>query len=413
MIRPEEAWRRLVPHLDPLPAERVARRAARGRVLAGPLAATVDVPAADVSAMDGFALAAPVADGDRLPVAGTVAAGDPPGAELPAGAALAIMTGAPVPAGADRVVPVEDTAPEPAAGGGGAERVVLHRAGEPGANIRRRGEVVRAGDRILPAGALLSPGALALAAAHGHGELPVHRRPRVAVLTTGDEVVPADREPGPGQLRDSHTDFLLAAGAALGLEVDPLGIAPDREDELGRLIAGGLGHDVLLLCGGVSAGEFDFVEGVLGRLGCRLLFDAVAVQPGKPLVAAVQEAGAAEHGGRPGGLVFGLPGNPASVMVAFWTLVRPALRRLMGHPDGYLSGELEGELAGPAPRAKGRDRFVPAEVETRDGRLLVTPVPERGSHDVAAYGRGTALLRIPAGSAPAAPGGRCRVLPIG
>ena len=396
MIPPREAWDRLLPHLDPLGAEELDRRAARGRVLAAPLAATVDVPAADVSAMDGYALGGAAAVGERRPVAGLVAAGHPPGFVLPAGAAVRIMTGAPVPAAADRVIAVEDT-------DRGEREVELRIAPEPGAHIRRRGEILARGDRLLPAGAVLTPGALSLLATHGHRRVSVHRAPRVAIVTTGDEVVPPDAEPAPGQLRDSHTDFLLAAGAALGLAPVHLGIAPDRADAIAALVERGLAADVLLLCGGVSAGEFDFVEEVLAGFGCHPLFDAVAIQPGKPVVAAVH----------PGGLVFGLPGNPASVMVTFWLLVRPALRRLLGHPDGYLEGAFTGELAAPAPGAKGRDRFLPAEVVWEDGRAMVTPIASKGSHDLAAYGRGNALLHIAAGSPPAAAGERCLALPIG
>jgi molybdopterin molybdotransferase len=224
----------------------------------------------------------------------------------------------------------------------------------------------------------------------------------VAVLATGDEVVPPEVEPAPGQLRDSHTDFLLAAGASLGLRFISLGIAPDRVEELRELTREGLRRDVLLLCGGVSMGELDLVEGVLAELGCRAVFDAVAIQPGKPLVFAVH----------PGGLVFGLPGNPASVMVGFWLFVRPALRRLLGHEEGWWSGAVAGTLAAPLPGARGRDRFLPAEIELRDGVLHVKPVVPRGSHDLAAYARGTALVRAQAG-APAAPAGAgCEVLPL-
>lgn len=399
MIPPAQAWSRLAPYTAPLPAETVERRAAGGRVLATALTATGDVPATDVSAMDGYALGGPEPAGGRRPVAGIIAAGDPPGFALPAGAAVRIMTGAPVPAGADRVIPVEDT-------DGGEREVVLRVAPAAGDNVRRRAEILRRGDPLLPAGAVLTPGALSLLAAHGHRRLEVVRAPRVAVLATGDEVVPPDTAPAPGQLRDSHTDFLLAAGAGLGLAFDPLGIAPDREEALARLVERGLAADVLLLCGGVSAGEFDLVEGVLGRFGCRPLFDAVAVQPGKPMVAAVHTRGA-------GGIVFGLPGNPASVMVTFWLLVRPALRRLAGHADGYLAGAVAGELAAPAPGAKGRDRFLPAAIAWEEGRARVTPIAAAGSHDAAAYGRGNALLRVPAHAEPAAPGAPCLALPIG
>jgi len=230
----------------------------------------------------------------------------------------------------------------------------------------------------------------------------VHRAPSVAVLTTGDEVVPPETEPGPGQLRDSHTDFLAAAGASLGLRFQPLGIAPDRDDALALLVESGLQFDVLLLCGGVSKGEFDFVEGALAAHGCRIELDGVAIQPGSPLVFATH----------PGGIVFGLPGNPASVMVTFWLFVRPALRRLMGIDGGWWQGALPGVLAGPLPAARDRDRFLPADLEIRDGVVRVTPYPSKGSHDLAAYAHGTALVRVRAGAAPAQKGAACEVLPL-
>jgi molybdenum cofactor synthesis domain-containing protein len=396
MIHPDEAWRRIAAHLPPHrppQEEAVGRRAAVGRVLARPLAAAVDVPAADVSAMDGYAVAGAVAPGERRPVALTLAAGDPPGFELEPPAVARIMTGAPVPGGADRVVPVEMT-------DGGHGEVTFSAGTGPGEHIRRRGEILRSGDPLLPAGALLTPGALALLATHGHGEVPVHRAPSVAVLATGDEVVPPEAVPAPGQLRDSHTDFLLSAGASLGLRFQSLGIAPDRVDALTALVGRGLGADVLLLCGGVSMGEFDLVERVLAKLGCRTVFDAVAVQPGKPLVFAVHEKG----------LVFGLPGNPASVMVSFWLFVRPALRRLLGIEDTWWGGALAGTLDAPLPGAGPRDRFLPAEVAARDGILHVTPHPPKGSHDLAAYARGTALVRVRAGASPAGAGAGCEVL---
>ncbi len=414
MLSPDEAWRLIDAHLAPLPTESVARRAAAGRVLARPLAARVDVPAADVSAMDGYAVGGEVAPGETRPVAATIAAGDAPGFALPAGAAARIMTGAPVPAGADRVVPVELTADPEAERGlaagilaGRSRDSVTFRAGVAAEeNLRRRGEILRQGAPLLPSGAALSPGALALLATHGYGELPVHRAPRVAILATGDEVVPADREPGSGQLRDSHTDFLLAAGATLGLPFESLGIAPDREDELTALVDRGLAADVFLLCGGVSMGEHDLAEGVLARLGCRLLFDAVAIQPGKPLVFGVH----VPRSGAAAGLVFGLPGNPASVMVAFWLFVRPALRRLLGFADGFWRGGLAASLTTRLPAGPpSRDRFMPAQVDPGSPLPTVTPFPPHGSHDLAAFGRGNALLRLRAGAPARAAGDECEV----
>ncbi len=398
MIPPEEAWRRLEPWLRPLPAERVRRREALGRVLAAPVAATLDHPAADVSAMDGYAVAGPVAPGAVLPVSGTVAAGDPPGTALPVGTALRIMTGASLPAGADRVIPVELT-------DGGSVRVTAQRGVEASANVRRRGEIARRGAPLLGAGEPVTPGALALLATHGLGAVEVHRAPRVAVLTTGDEVVPPEDEPGPGRLRDSHTDFLAAAGDSLGLRFTLLGIARDEERALRGAIERGLESDLLLVCGGVSRGEYDLVGAALAALGCTTLFHRVAIQPGQPLLAA-------RHARAGGGLVLGLPGNPGSVMVGFWLFARPVLRRLLGFDDGFWRGGLRGELAAPLPGARDRDRFLPAEARFVEGGLRVTPLAPRGSHDLVTLARGNALVRIRPGSAELAAGGECEILPL-
>ena len=392
MIRPEKAWKKLAKHLAPMTPETLPRRSAAGRVLARDLAATLDVPGTDVSAMDGYATAGAIEPGTAYPVVGTVAAGDPPGLAIDGGQAAKIMTGATLPAGADRVIQVELS-------DAGDDRVAFTADTGEGAHIRRAGEILRAGDPLLPSGSLLTPGAMGLVATHGYAELEVVGQPRVAVLTTGDEVIPPEATPRPGQLRDSNTDALLASGRGLGLELEPLGTARDTLDSLRESIRKGLEHDVLLLCGGVSKGEFDYVEDVLDELGCQPLFDAVAIQPGKPLVAAVHD----------GGLVFGLPGNPASVMACFWLFVRPALRRMMGYDDAYWHGAIGGELAGPLPGAKGRDRFLAAEVAFADGVARVLPIPNKGSHDVA-------FLRVRhgagAGAGPRRAGGSRRAVSV-
>ena len=395
LIGPEHAWSLIEAHLRPLASVAVPRREAAGRVLADPAHSTVDLPAHDVSAMDGYAVSGSVSAGVRLPVTGVVAAGDPPGLSLATGQTARIMTGAPIPTGTTTVVPVEET-------DGGREVVSFNRDLVDGAHIRRRAEIVATGDLILEAGTRLGPGALSLLASHGHDEVLVRSAPTVAFVSTGDEVVPPDVEPQPGQLRDSHSDFLLAVGRSLGLEVTPLGIARDTKESLTPLLRRGLDFDVLLVSGGVSMGEFDVVEDVFADLGCQPIFDAVGVQPGKPLVVAHHQ----------NGLVFGLPGNPASVMVSFWLFVRPALRRLMGLADSYWHGALNGRLAAPLPGAKGRDRFLPAEVEFADGEILVYPAPPKGSHDLMAYARGSALVRVPAGSKQAAVGSPCQILPF-
>lgn len=422
MLSPDDAWKRIEPYARPLPAETLPRRAAGGRVLARAAVATVDVPASDVSAMDGFALSGPPAGEAHLPVAGLIAAGDPPGRTLAPGTALRIMTGAPVPDGADRVIPVERAR---VSGDGDGEEVAFEVPGDAGDHVRRRSEVVRAGDELLPAGALLTPGALSLLASQGLAEVLVHRAPRVTLVVTGDEVVPPEETPEPGKLRDSHTDFVLGACRSLGIEAEPLGIAPDDPDALRERVAAGLGADVLLLSGGVSMGEYDLVEGILRDLDCEPLFDAVAVQPGKPLVAAVAAARHQADGsvsGRPT-LIFGLPGNPASAMVCFWLFVRPALRRQLGRPDRFWHGALAGELAAPLRAgksgARARDLFLPATAAfgptgtaAGAGRLRVTPVPPAGSHDLGAYGRGTVLVRVREGAPERGAGEPCEVLPL-
>jgi molybdopterin molybdotransferase len=394
-LTPEAAWQRLEPWLEPLGEETIERSQSCGRIIAQALEATVDVPPADVSAMDGYALASQDAPETSWPVAGVIVAGDPPGFELSAGAAVRIMTGAPVPATADRVIPIELT-------DGGRQTMRIDRPVKAGANIRRRAEVLAQGNALLPPGTRLTPGSLSLYATHGYQNLPVQRQPTVSILTTGDEVVPPEVEPGPGQLRDSHTDFLVAAGASLGLNVLPLGIAPDEPERLSELIRTGLSADVLLLGGGVSMGELDLVEGVLEQLGCEVLFDRVSVQPGKPLVAA-------RH---PGGLVFGLPGNPASVMATFWLFVRPTLRRLQGLADGFWQGALAATLSASLPGASHRDRFLPAWVESQAGVLFAAPISPLGSHDLGAWARGNSLVRVRSGSPPAKSGDACEILPL-
>ena len=397
MLRPEAAWDRIEAEgLAPLPGQKVLLPRALWRVLAEDLAATVDQPMADVSAMDGYALATGAEPGAVLPVVGVSAAGRPAEVELEPGEAIKIMTGAVLPKGADRVVIVEAT-------DGGQREVKLTAAPAAGENIRRQGEIVRRGEILLPAGSLLTPGAISLAAGHGHREMTVHRPPRVAMLTTGDEIVAPEEEPGPGQLRDSNTVFLAAAGASLGLEFEHLGIARDDRADLEQRISKGLDADVLLLCGGVSKGDFDYVEEVLAALGCRQLFDAVAIQPGKPLVAARHPKGT---------WVLGLPGNPASVMTTFWLFGRPLLRRLLGHRDHFWHGALEAELDAPVTGSRGRDRYLPAEAVSRDGRLHAVPHPPKGSHDVSTFARGTALLRIPVGVERLAAGELCQLLPL-
>ncbi len=394
LLSPERAWRQLVEHLEPLAVDRVRRRDAWRRVLAEDLLATVDVPAENVSAMDGYAVG-PTSRISVLPVSATVAAGDPPGQRLAPGSAARIMTGAPVPDEVDRVIPIEQT-------DGGLETVVVEVDTTSGSHIRRRGEVLRAGDPLLASGTEISAAVLANLATHGFSEVAVHRPPTVAVVTTGDEVVAPESRPRPGQLRDSHTDFLLAAGRELGLEFESLGIASDEPERLADRLRLGLEADVLLIGGGVSKGAFDWVGQTLEECGCETLWHGVAIQPGKPLLAA-------RH---PRGIVFGLPGNPNSVMATYTLFVRPALRRLQGFDDGFWSGARSGVLEAALPEGGGLDRFLPARVRFADGEAQILPLSVAGSHDMVAFAGADGLVRASAGVPATRAGERCRWIPL-
>lgn len=362
--------------LPPRRTEVLPRAATSGRVLARRIQAATDVPGVDVSAMDGYACRGALPLATPIEVVGTIAAGDLPGFELAPGRAARIMTGAPVPADADRVVPIELT-------NAGETTVELARDLEPGAHIRRRAEIIAAGEVLLETGTVLRPSTLAWLASHGIGEVEVVAAPRVAFATTGDEVVAPEVAPQPGQLRDSHSDFLAASLKTLGIVPESLGILPDRREALDQAIAAGLRNEVLILCGGVSAGAFDFVEPALRDQSCRILIDAVAIQPGKPLVVAM---------GPSGQLIFGLPGNPASVFVTYTVFVRPTLERLLGLPCRF---PIPVRLGRDTPSAaRERDRYVPVEL---DASGCAVPVDARGSHDLSAFAVASGLVRIPQG----------------
>lgn len=317
MLTVSQASSRVRAAMHALPAELVHIDDAWGRVLAGDITADRSLPPWDNSAMDGFAVRAADVPG-TLPVTGTVAAGHAPGVTLAPGTALRIMTGAPMPAGADSVVIREDVRED--AGDHGAQ-VYFAEAASPGQNVRRAGDDVRAGEVVLRAGTRPGPGEIGLLAALGHVTVRVCRRPRVAILSTGDELVSVDLVPGPGQIVSSNAHALAAqVREAGGLPVHA-GIAPDEPRALVRMIRAGLDADVLLTSGGVSVGDFDFVKAAFAEAGVTMDFWKVAMKPGKPLAFGVTEQGTP---------VFGLPGNPVSSMMVFELLVRPALLTMQG-----------------------------------------------------------------------------------
>jgi molybdopterin molybdotransferase len=293
------------------------------------------------------------------------------------GEAYRILTGAPMPPGADTVVPQEEVRRD-----GGA--VLLSRPASPGSFVRPRGEDIRTGEAVLMPGAVLGPAALGVLAALGHALVRVHQRPRVAILSTGDELVDLATPPGPGQIPNSNT-YTLAAQVreAGGIPVN-LGIARDSREDLEEHFRAGLGADMLVSTAGVSVGDRDFVREVMGKLGAELDFWKVNMRPGKPLTFG-------RVGGRP---FFGLPGNPVSSMVTFELFVRPALRRLGGDPRVFrprATARTREALDNPGPRWG----YLRVRLADEPGGLVARATGEQGSGILTSMLRADGLAVLP------------------
>lgn len=374
-------------------AERVEAGRAQGRVLARPLRADRDQPPFARSTRDGYACRAEEASRHLLlRVAGSTRAGEVPAGPLPPEAAWEIMTGAPVPEGADAVMMLEhvETADD-------SVRLPAGRRVKSGENVVARGAEARESDELLPAGTVIGPGQVALAAACGHGALEVFTRPRVAILATGDELVPARQVPGAGQIRNSNGPMLAAMVAEAGGEPWILPTVMDRAEALDAAIGEAAEADMLVITGGVSAGKFDLVEPALLRAGARFHFTGVRMQPGKPTVFGELRRQAGARGGAtlP---CFGLAGNPVSSAVTFLLFAQPVLAALAGSRDAgprfWLArlAAAEGDLGRP-----GLTRFLPAHCafDAPGGEPEVRLVPWQGSGDIAALARSNCFLVVP------------------
>jgi molybdopterin molybdotransferase len=344
---------------------------AAGRVLAAPVCADRDYPPLDRALRDGFAVRAADVPGE-LAIAGEVRAGERFAGKVGPGQAVEIMTGAPVPEGADAVVMVEQVTVR-----GG--RVAVQRALETGENVSPRGAEAARGETVLAPGARLGYPEVGMLAAVGMTRVEVFRRPVAAILSTGDEIVNLGREPEGHQIRNSNSWSLAAQVTRAGGVARILPVAADTIGHTLELIQDGLEADLLLLSGGVSAGKYDVVEQALERLGAEFWFTRVLIQPGQPLVSGrVREK-----------FFFGLPGNPASTMVCFELFARAALELLGGQEDTLLP-LLESRLAADFQHRPGLTRFLPARL-SEDGRAL-TPLRWAGSGDMAALARANAYL---------------------
>ena len=397
LIPLDEARRRVLDGIEALPAIAVDLADAAGLALAEPVRALVTLPPWANSAMDGFAVRAGDVAGaapDRpvvLRVLGEVPAGRAPDAEVEAGTALRITTGAMVPPGADTVVPVEDT--DAAAGVSELPRAVAILAPtSAGGNVRLPGSDVAAGTPLLDRGRTLDPAAIALLAATGHATVPVHRRPRVAVISTGDELVPAGQPLGPARIHDSNSLALAAQAAESGAEVRRMGIAADTlPDLLARLREAVAWADVVVLSGGVSVGAHDHVKAAFASVGTLDVW-RVAIKPGRPFA-----FGRAVADGRPVCL-FGLPGNPVSVFVTFELFVRPVLHRLAGHAGPEVRPGRTVRVAERIRGAAGRQTIARVVLEPDPGRpggLLARPSGGQESHMLFSLATANGLLFVP------------------
>jgi len=383
--------------------ERVDAGRAPGRVLARPLSADRDQPPFTRSTRDGFACRAQEASAHmRLNLVGATRAGGVPAGPLPPGSAWEVMTGAPVPPGADAVVMLEHVEVT-----SGQVRLLPSRTIAEGENIVAQGAQARKGDELLPTGTAIQSVQLALAAACGHSALEVFARPRVAILTTGDELVPVKCAPAPGQIRNSNGPMLAAMVAAAGGEPWVLPTAADNAKALDTALAQAADADFLLITGGVSAGKFDLVEPALARAGARFPFTGVRIQPGKPAVfgemphnANTSGSAATQARGADRALpFFGLPGNPVSSAVTFLLFAAPVLAALAGSREPGPRFALA-RLAPSADRhgKPGLTRFLPAfcNFSSPAGQSPeVTFVPWHGSGDIVALARSNCFLVVP------------------
>ncbi len=375
------------------PIEQVGLAHAAGRILAQPLMADADQPPFARSTRDGFACRAHEAFTHRpLTVAGLIRAGDPPSAALPPAAAWEIMTGAPIPDGADAVMMIEHVERCE-----DQVRLLPPRALAPGENIVARAAQARAGDELLPAGIALGFAQIALAASCGAAALPVYVRPRVAILSTGDELVPIGSTPAPGQIRNSSAPMLAALVASAGGDPWVLPIAADTAESLRDALAEAAQAHMLLVTGGVSAGKFDLVEPALARAGARFHFTGVRIQPGKPLVFAEMPRAAAP-GQQAIAPVFGLPGNPVSSAVTFLLFAAPVVAALAGSLRSGPRFVLARLAAQPRRHARsGLTRFLPAHCDfsLAAGPPQVSLIEWQGSGDLAALARSNCFLFLP------------------
>ncbi|MGZ3536267.1 MAG: molybdopterin molybdotransferase MoeA [Thermodesulfobacteriota bacterium] len=383
MMTVDKALDKILSHIHPLGFEKVSLLDALGRVIGEDVYARRDIPPLDNSAMDGYALRSVdvrEASPDRplqLEVIEDLPAGYISAKKLEKGKAIRIMTGAPVPKGADTVIPVEETKKENGS-------VLIFRAATSGENIRKSGEDVKKGDRVISEGDKVRPAEVGMLASVGRSFVSVYQRPLVAILCTGDELVDVDGDLDEVKIVSSNSYTLGAQVKDCGAIPLQLGIARDRKEEIEEKLRQGIRADVLISSAGVSVGDYDFVKDVMKRLGMEMVFWKVAMRPGAPLAFGI-------IGEKP---VFGLPGNPVSSMISFEQFVRPSLLKMMGHRKLFRPA-VEAVLKEDIKKMAGKRYFIRGSVSFEKNQYFVTSTGEQGSGILRSMVRANGLIVIP------------------
>ena len=383
MITVDEALNKILSNIYPLGVEKVSSLDALGRVIAEDIYVNRDIPPLDNSAMDGYALRfedIQIASSNnpiRLEVIEDLPAGFISKKKLERGKAIRIMTGAPIPKGADAVIPVEETKKEDGS-------VLIFKAASMGENIRKSGEDVKKGDCVISRGDTIRPAEVGMLASVGRSFVSVYQRPLVAILCTGDELVDVDGDLDEVKIISSNSYTLGAQVRDCGAIPLQLGIAKDREEEIEEKLRQGLRADVIISSAGVSVGDYDFVKDVMKRLGMEMVFWKVAMRPGAPLAFGM-------IGEKP---VFGLPGNPVSSMISFEQFVRPSLLKMMGNRKLFRP-VVEAVLKEDVKKMVGKRYFIRGSVSFEKNQYFVTTTGEQGSGILRSMVRANGLIVVP------------------
>ncbi len=383
MISVEEALNQILATIAPLSPEKISLMDALGRVVGEDVIASRDIPPRDNSAMDGYAVRfADIRKASQekpisLTVIEDIPAGTIPQKAVGPGEASRIMTGAPVPDGADTVVRMEDTHK-------GDHTVAILHAASRGQDIRLSGEDVRRGEIVIPCGSIVRPADVGMLASLGRSFVTVFQRPLVAILATGDELVDIDEAPSSWKIVNSNSYSVAAQVRECGASPLLLGIAKDRREDLMEKFRAAMRADIIISSGGVSVGDYDLVKDIMKEVGNRMKFWQVAMKPGKPLAFGA-------IGGIP---VFGLPGNPVSSMVSFEQFIRPALLKMMGY-ENLFRRAVKATLNEDIVKSKGARHFIRGSVTCAQGRYRVTTTGEQGSGILKSMVRANGLIVLP------------------